>query len=469
MIKYVSNQLVSNVINMQHSPKYDEVVCMNDYFSLDSIPTEQTVTYFRTVYYSNPEDMEAAEDLAEAAYNFYLENDDKHTLRTTKNELENLRSKFPTSKKIAENYAGCLSAWVYGKSTRTIENVKGEILLMRQAFPDSADIAWEYTNILESLARAETSIEICNTYLREISEIIHQFPDKAFIKSNYKTIEQRIDSLHEYWAAFQQAKSNSEIYKNTPCIDIAIEYAIALNDLACIEEDENKCQEYTDVINSLVKKYPNCIELIELQTGAMYYLAATQGYDDMRKASASIRRMLKKYPLNEAIAENYVLTLDYLSEDEENTEKLVRDIRAYHELYPSNSTITTSYAAVLSVLVDSQSLSNMEDTLDLIWNLFIHNTNLEDICNFYKDAFNRYRYNKALTNEREKIFALPFGYSSWLEKSVMQIDKSTGEIVREYKTVIDACRDAKITPVEMLKSISENVYSDNQYNWIVVQ
>ena len=51
----------------------------------------------------------------------------------------------------------------------------------------------------------------------------------------------------------------------------------------------------------------------------------------------------------------------------------------------------------------------------------------------------------------------------------MQIDKSTGEIVREHKTVIDACREAKITPVEMLKSINENVYSDNQYNWIVVQ
>ena len=340
---------------------------------------------------------------------------------------------------------------------------------MRQSFPDSVDIAWEYTNILESIASAETSIEICNTYLREINEIIHQFPDEAFIKDNYKTIEQRIDSLHEYWAAFQQAKSSSEIYRNNPCMDTAIEYGIALNDLACVEEDENKCQEYTDVINSLIKTYPNCIELIELQTGAMYYLAATQGYDDMRKASASIRRVLKKYPLNEAIAENYVLTLDYLSEDEENTEKLVRDIRAYHELYPNNATITTSYAAVLSVLVDSQSLSSMENTLDLIWNLLIHNDKLEDICSSYKDAFNRYRYNNTLTNEREKIFAPLFGHSSWLEKSVMQIDKSTGEIVREHKTVIDACREAKITPVEMLKLTNKNAYSDNQYNWIVVQ
>lgn len=452
---------------MQRRLNYDEVVCMNDYLSLDSIPTEQTVTYFRTVYYSNPEDMEAAEDLAEEAYSFYLENDDKHTLRITKNELENLRSKFPTSKKIAENYAGCLSSWCYGKSIRTIGNVKNEILIMRQSFPDSADIAWEYTNILETLASAETSIEICNTYLREINEIIQKFPDKSFIKDNYSTIEQRIDSLHEYWAAFQQAKSSSEIYKSNPCIDFAIEYASALNDLACVEEDENKCQEYTDVINSLVKIYPNCIELIELQTGAMYYLAATQGYDDMRKASASIRRMLKKYPLNEAIAENYVLTLDYLSEDEDDTKKLVRNIREYHELYPNNATITTSYAAVLSVLVDSQSSSSMENTLDLIWNLLIHNTSLEDIYSFYKHAFGT--YNETLTNEREKIFAPLFGYSSWLEKSVMQIDKSTGEIVREHKTVIDACREAKITPVEMLKSINENVYSDNQYNWIVVQ
>ena len=53
---------------------------MNGYFYLDSIPTEQTVTYFRTVYYSNPEDMEAAENLAEEAYSFYLENDDKHMI-----------------------------------------------------------------------------------------------------------------------------------------------------------------------------------------------------------------------------------------------------------------------------------------------------------------------------------------------------------------------------------------------------
>lgn len=67
-------------MNKQRRLKYDEVVCMNGYFYLDSIPTEQTVTYFRTVYYSNPEDMEAAENLAEEAYSFYLENDDKHMI-----------------------------------------------------------------------------------------------------------------------------------------------------------------------------------------------------------------------------------------------------------------------------------------------------------------------------------------------------------------------------------------------------
>ena len=35
----------------------------------------------------------------------------------------------------------------------------------------------------------------------------------------------------------------------------------------------------------------------------------------MRKASAIIHAILKKYPLNEEIAENYVLSLDFLCED----------------------------------------------------------------------------------------------------------------------------------------------------------
>ncbi len=59
--------------------------------------------------------------------------------------------------------------------------------------------------------------------------------------------------------------------------------------------------------------------------------------------------------------------------------------------------------------------------------------------------------------------------SSWLNKPILQIDMDTGEVIAEYATVIDACREKRITPVKLFHSIISNVDSAHNYNWLIPQ
>ena len=213
----------------------------------------------------------------------------------------------------------------------------------------------------------------------------------------------------------------------------------------------------------MVKDYPDSIKLVERLTDIAHYLAPYKDFDEIRKSASEIYKQLKKYPDNESIAENYVLILDCLCDEGEKIGSLVDKIKDYHLMYPHNTTITNSYAGVLSMVVEEQSLSGMEKTLDVMWDLILQNPELDEIFSFYKDAFNRYK--SSLPEERNRLF---FNYHLWLEKSVIQVEKSTGEVVGEYETVLDACKVAKASPITMHKSVIDNTFSDNEYDWIIL-
>ena len=357
----------------------------------DDISTEDVVSLYRELYYDDESNVEAAEEYATQLDIMLIEKDDDRTLSKTKRELEYLHSRFQNDRVITECLANCYGMWGIGKRKTTLEKAKKEMLLMKDRFPDSEEIAENYSDIIVYLSREETSIEICNSYMWELDELKTHFENNSTIKENYEELEQIIEEIKEYLACFQKRKVSQEKYVKDSCLENAIEYADSLCDLISAEKDNTKCHEYVEIINFLVNTYSDCIKLIELKSLALYYASAS--YDEMQKASAIIHAILKKYPLNEEIAENYVLLLDSLCEDyqDENEIKgLVRKIKEYHQLYPNNLTITTSFASVLSVYIEVQTIAGMEKTLDLIWTLSIQNLESKDILDIYEAAFDTY-------------------------------------------------------------------------------
>lgn len=413
---------------------------------------------------NNDIDVDFARDEADDLYESILDGDvSDRNISKVVHQLEQLHLLFPDDEKISEYYAGSLSFWSIGKNIQSLKKAKKELFPIYHAFSKNEEIAVSYAEILVALSEKEKKIDLCNSYLLEITQMGQLFKDNSEIAKYQKEIEQNVEDLRHYLELVQLSDKSKKEYENNPCLSIAIEYSEALCNLAEYEDNEKVLQKYSETINTLVKDYPDSIKLVERLTDITSYLAPYISFDELQKSASDIYKQLKKYPNNETIAKNYVWILECLCDEEEKIGKLVDKIKEYHLMHPHNTTITSSYARVLSIIVGEQSLRRKEKTLDLIWDLILQNPELDDLVSSYKDAFNRYK--KSLPEERNRLF---FNYHLWLEKSVIQVEKSTGEVVGEYETVLDACKVAKASPITMHKSVIDNTFSDNEYDWIIL-
>ncbi len=424
-----------------------------------------SVNRLKELYYSDKTNIVAAKQYAAELYDYYLEEDDSaRMLLIVKRELEHLHFAFPSDEEITEYLASCISLWADGKKKATLAKAKKELLLMRSSFPNSEDIAEYYSDVLVLLSREELSKEPCEAYLLELSELNKNFSKNTMIAHNYVEIKERIECINNYWDCFHKSEKNKEQFVINPSQNNAILFAESLCELASYENNEEKGEEYVKTIKSLVKKYPTSIELIEYLASAIYCLAETQGYegyDGMRKASCTLQRMLNKYPSNERLAEIYTQALDYLCEDEDDLEGLVRKIEKYYRLFPSNNAITTSYATALSVLVEVQSAVKREETLNNLWQLFLQHSD-EVFFDLYKDGFNRFQYAK---DEELKRNVLLHDYSGILKQPIIKINCNTGEVAEQYSSLIEACQKSRLNPLEMLSLVGDE--RNSEYKWMI--
>lgn len=425
------------------------------------MPNASNVNRLKNLYYYDETNIVAAKQYASELYSYYLEEDDsEHMLLIVKRELENLHFAFPSDEEIAEYLASCISIWACGKEKSSLAKAKKELLIVRTNFPNNEDIAEYYSDVLVLLSRKELSKDKCEAYFREMCRLKDKFSKNTSIINNFAELKEKIDNINNYWDSYRKSEKRKEQYIINPSLSTAKMFAESLCKLTSYEISEEKSEEYVKTITSLVSDYPISIELIEFQASAIYYTAKLQGYDAMRKASGIIQRMLNKYPSDERLAEIYTQTLDYLCEDEDNLEMLVRKIEKYYLLYPDNLSITTSYATVLSVIIEEQSAVKREETLNLLWDLFLLHSD-EEFYHLYKDAFNRFQYVKD-EELNQKVFYL-HNYSVILEQSVIKYN--TGKVVEKYKTLIEACQKNRMTPLEMLSLIGEN--QNSEYKWAI--
>ena len=366
---------------------------------------------------------------------------------------------------IAENYAKTLSFWVKGEDKATLIITKNDIFHMLRTFPQSDYIAESYAELLVELSRDETSLNLCYARLANVNRLKRYFINSIIINEMYYAMEEVTKTAQDYLILSQGVQVLQEIYDNNPCQKSALKYAEYLCKIIPIENDETRCHEYAEIIKSFVQQYPDCIDFVEIQAVAIYHLAeSSESYYPMREASSTIQGILNRYPSNERLAEIYVRTLDYLCEDEDNLEKNVREIEKYYHLYQDNIAIVSSYAGALAVNAEGKSRNETEQVLDSIWSLYMQ-TNADDIYEAYTQLFDC--YNDMLPERTNCLIDFYPNYFEWLETPILQIEKDTGKVIREYRTIIEACKNEKITPTGILHALGATTKPDNSYYWIM--
>ncbi len=430
------------------------------------IPTAETIAHLRKAFYSDESNLMAAKEYASELYCYYLEEDDSdEMLSKTKCELEYIHNLFPNDREIAENYADAISLWAMLIGKSDLNKVKKEVFLLLRTFPQSEDIAENYAELLVEVSNVKTPLNICYTRLANANRLKRYFTRNNRIKEACASLEKTIKTIQEYLLLSQGVQALKERYESNPCLKNALKYAEYLCKIIPIESDEVKCYEYADTINFFVQQYPDCVDLIEQQAVAIYHLAeSSESYYPMREASSAIQDLLNKYPSNEKLAEIYVQTLDYLCEDEDNLEKIVRKIEKYYLLYPNNKKIVSTYAGVLSVNAEGKSRNETEQALDLIWKLYIQ-TNADDIYEVYTQLFDY--YNDMLPERTNCLIDFDPNFFEWLETPILQIEKDTGKVIREYGTIIEACKNEKITPIDILHTLGATNKPDNSHYWLM--
>ena len=430
------------------------------------IPTAETIAHLRKAFYSDESNLMAAKEYASELYCYYLEEDDSdEMLSKTKCELEYIHNLFPNDREIAENYADAISLWAMLIGKSDLNKVKKEVFLLLRTFPQSEDIAENYAELLVEVSNVKTPLNICYTRLANANRLKRYFTRNNRIKEACASLEKTIKTIQEYLLLSQGVQALKERYESNPCLKNALKYAEYLCKIIPIESDEVKCYEYADTINFFVQQYPDCVDLIEQQAVAIYHLAeSSESYYPMREASSAIQDLLNKYPSNEKLAEIYVQTLDYLCEDEDNLEKIVRKMEKYYLLYPNNKKIVSTYAGVLSVNAEGKSRNETEQALDLIWKLYIQ-TNADDIYEVYTQLFDY--YNDMLPERTNCLIDFDPNFFEWLETPILQIEKDTGKVIREYGTIIEACKNEKITPIDILHTLGATNKPDNSHYWLM--
>ncbi len=430
------------------------------------IPTAETITHLRKAFYSDESNLMAAKEYASELYCYYLEEDDSdEMLSKTKCELEYIHNLFPNDREIAENYADAISLWAMLIGKSDLNKVKKEVFLLLRTFPQSEDIAENYAELLVEVSNVKTPLNICYTRLANANRLKRYFTRNNRIKEACASLEKTIKTIQEYLLLSQGVQALKERYESNPCLKNALKYAEYLCKIIPIESDEVKCYEYSDTINFFVQQYPDCVDLIEQQAVAIYHLAeSSESYYPMREASSEIQGILNKYPSNERLAEIYVRTLDYLCEDEDNLEKTLREIEKYYHLYQDSLAIVSSYAGALAVYAEGKSRIETEQVLDLIWSLYIQ-TNADDIYEAYKQLFDC--YNDMLPKRSNCLSDYYPNYFEWLETPILQIEKDTGKVIREYGTIIEACKNEKITPTGIIHALGATTKPDDLYYWIM--
>lgn len=430
------------------------------------IPTAETIAHLRKAFYSDESNLMAAKEYASELYCYYLEEDDSdEMLSKTKCELEYIHNLFPNDREIAENYADAISLWAMFIDKSALNKVKKEIFLLLRTFPQSEDIAEDYAELLVEVSNVKTPLNICYTRLANVNRLKRYFTRNNRIKEACYSLEKTIKTIQEYLLWSQGVQALRERYESNPCLKSALKYAEYLCKIIPIENDETRCHEYTEIIKSFVQQYPDCIDFVEIQAVAIYHLAeSSECYYPMREASSTIQGILNKYPSNERLAEIYVRTLDYLCEDEDNLEKNVREIEKYYHLYQDNIAIVSSYAGALAVNAEGKSRNETEQVLDSIWSLYMQ-TNADDIYEAYTQLFDC--YNDMLPERTNCLIDFYPNYFEWLETPILQIEKDTGKVIREYRTIIEACKNEKITPTGILHALGATTKPDNSYYWIM--
>ena len=431
----------------------------NDYV----FPSVATIKRLKDAYYADENNLVAAKEYALELYDYHIQEDfsEKKMLEETKCELEHLHTRFPDDREIAEAFTYCLSAWAEEKDKATLEAVKKELFLMLQRFPKSEDIAESYIRSLVELSRKEMSAITCYTYWCEGGKVRKSFRDNLDIEEDYHTLEEIVDKRHKYLLCSQAEQVLKNINQTNACLRNAIEYAKSLINLLEIEDDKTKCQEYVATIESLVKQYPDCFDLIEMQVEALYYTSSSP--EEMQQAADYICEILKRYPDNEEIAEYYILLLECLCEDEYYSDGLVRIIRDYHHLFPQNITITASYARAIGGNGESKSTDEIEKILEFIWDIYIQTNNDNEILGAYSTLFENY-LERMPEDKNYAIEFYPF-YSKWLEEPIQKVAPNTDEVITEYETIIEACQIEEITPLDILHALNNDMKSDNSYRW----
>ena len=123
------------------------------------------------------------------------------------------------------------------------------------------------------------------------------------------------------------------------------------------------------------------------------------------------------------------------------------------------------YAKKLFVLASNEESASkyelfVETLLSLIGELILQKNEIGDIIKNLDDAY--YRFRGELPNETKDELLVYF------KNPVIKVNKETGEIVEEYNSLIDVCKEMKIKPniVGDLK-LDKTICSDNMYNWII--
>ena len=430
------------------------------------IPTAETIAHLRKAFYSDESNLMAAKEYASELYCYYLEEDGSdEMLSKMKREIEHIHVLFPNDREIAEDYAKTLSFWAKGEDKATLKTTKNDIFHMLRTFPQSEYIAESYAELLVELSKDETSLNICYTRLANVNRLKRYFINSIIINEMYYEMEDITKTAQDYLILSQGVQVLQEKYDKNPCQKSALKYAEYLCKIIPIENDKTRCHEYAKIIKSFAQQYPDCIDLVEIQAVAIYHLGeSSESYYPMRAASSAIQDLLNKYPSNEKLAEIYVQTLDYLCEDEDNLEKIVRKIEKYYLLYPNNIKIVSTYAGVLSVNAEGKSRNETEQALDLIWKLYLQ-TNADDIYEVYTQLFDY--YNDMLPERTNCLIDFDPNFFEWLETPILQIEKDTGKVIREYGTIIEACKNEIITPIDILHTLGATNKLDNSHYWLM--